>query len=82
MLLTDRERALEEQDWNRYRCRTQELAQIGHVDMPATAPVEHAVASAAPEMVVPAKRRGRPPRPRCEHGTIADRCVECNEELV
>jgi hypothetical protein len=32
------------------------------------------------EQVVPEKpRRGRRPKPRCEHGMIADRCLECEE---
>ena len=35
------------------------------------------------EMAVPEKpRRGRRPMPRCEHGMIAERCPDCNEELV
>lgn len=35
------------------------------------------------ETVTPAApRRGRKPKPRCEHNMIADRCVECNPDLA
>jgi hypothetical protein len=33
------------------------------------------------EMAVPEKpRRGRPPRPRCEHDLLLERCEDCREE--
>lgn len=35
------------------------------------------------EQAVPGKpRRGRRPKPRCEHGLIAERCEVCNEDEV
>jgi hypothetical protein len=35
------------------------------------------------ERAVPeSPKRGRKPKPRCEHGQIAERCVECNPELA
>lgn len=35
------------------------------------------------ETVVPERpKRGRKPKPRCEHGQIAERCIECNDELA
>lgn len=34
------------------------------------------------EETAPAKSPGRPKLPRCEHENIADRCPECNPELV
>lgn len=35
----------------------------------------------APERAVPEapKKRGRPPRPRCEHNQIVGRCAACEE---
>lgn len=35
------------------------------------------------EMTVPEKpRRGRRPKPRCEHDMIADRCPECSDDAA
>lgn len=56
-----------------------DLARHGHRDEPleTTLPVE------VMERAVPEKpRRGRPPRPRCEHNQIIGRCVACEEEGV
>ena len=30
----------------------------------------------------PRNKGGRPKLPRCEHGNVADRCPDCNEELL
>lgn len=48
-----------------------------------SAPVMETATVDAPERAVPdaPKRRGRPPRPRCEHGKIVGReCLDCEEE--
>jgi hypothetical protein len=35
-----------------------------------------------PERAVPEKKRGRPPKPRCEHGKIVGRCLDCEDDAV
>lgn len=35
-----------------------------------------------PEAAVPKKARGRPPRPRCEHDMLVERCPDCSEETI
>lgn len=62
-----------------------ELTRMGYVDTAATnVAVETTQAAPLPEQAVPEKPkgRGRPPRPRCEHGMIVDRCDECKKEGV
>jgi len=56
-----------------------ELRRLGAGPEPAR--METTVAE-MPERAVPAPpRRGRPPRPRCEHGEIADKCLACSPDL-
>lgn len=74
--LSMRERARALGDRNLERACNADLARYGYRDEPETTTAE-----ALPERAVPERpKRGRPPRPRCEHGRIADRCIECEEE--
>ena len=76
MFLAARDDARRRGDWGVYRAMSVELDQLGYTERETTAVV-------APERATPpsaGKRRGRPPRPRCEHGQIVGRCVACDEE--
>lgn len=54
-----------------------DLARHGYRDE-----LETTEAETLPEQVVPDKpKRGRPPRPRCEHDMIVDRCPDCRDDL-
>lgn len=52
------------------------------VELAACGVFETAMDEPALEYAVPPKPRGRRPKPRCEHNMIADRCPDCNEEMV
>lgn len=41
--------------------------------------LETAVVPMPDAAVPPVKRAGRPPKPRCEHGQIVGRCLDCDE---
>ena len=73
MFTETRERAVRAGDGGMVRTMNVELARLGALETTQAAAMEHAV----PEK----PRRGRRPKPRCEHGAIADRCAECNELL-
>lgn len=72
------------------RCMAVELQRMG--DRPlevADPPPAEKVVPALRETTDPApleravpSRGGRPKMPRCEHGQIAARCVECNDDLA
>ena len=80
MLRADRDRAASEQDWSRWRCRTVELARMGYVDPPPLETTQAAVMeTTAGEKP---KRRGRPPKPKCEHGKNPETCLDCDDGLV
>lgn len=76
MFLAARDDAKRRGDWGVYRAMSVELDQLGYADRETTTAVAPERATPRP----PAKRRGRPPRPRCEHGQIVGRCLECEEE--
>jgi len=46
-------------------------------------PMETTVTEESMEHAVPPapKKRGRPPKPRCEHGKLVGRCLDCEEEI-
>ena len=90
MFLRERDRARARGDWGVDRSITADLRRWG---IPDDATLTHPTGkpkkasertSVAVEDVFPEKRKpaGRPKQPRCEHGSIADRCPECNEELL
>lgn len=72
-----REYARRSGDINLERACNADLARYGHQDAPETT---QAVIVGQEQAVPPAPRRGRRPLPRCEHGQIADRCIECQED--
>lgn len=69
-----RENARRMGDTKLQRAMDQEMARIGYCAPETTqAPVM--------EMAIPEKpRRGRPPRPRCEHDMLLERCPDCKDE--
>lgn len=74
-----RERARALGDVGLERACNADLVRHGYRDQP----LETTAVAEMPEHAVPEKpRRGRPPRPRCEHDMIADRCPECNDDNV
>ena len=80
MFLFERDRAYSRGDVGVIRSMNVELRRLGVADTATLAnPTgKHAKATA----VMDPKPMGRPKLPRCEHGNIADRCPECNEELL
>jgi hypothetical protein len=54
-----------------------DLARYGYRDAPETTTLQDLPERAVPEAP---RKRGRPPRPRCEHNQIAERCAECAEQ--
>lgn len=74
-----RARARASGDVNLERACNADLARYGYRDAPP-----ETTAATEPETMeraVPAKpKRGRPPRPRCEHGQIVGRCTACEED--
>ena len=78
MFLRERERARARGDRGVERCMTVELDRMGYSE---PRPVETATPDReAVETAVPAKKNGRPKLPRCEHGNIVGRCLDCDEE--
>ncbi|HTG20904.1 MAG TPA: hypothetical protein VK681_12740 [Reyranella sp.] len=51
-----------------------ELDRMGYRETVIPEPMETTMA--------PNPKKGRPPKPRCEHNMIADRCPDCNDELA
>ena len=77
--LAVRERARALGDLNLVRACNADLARYGYREEP----LETAVVIPLPERVVPGKaRRGRPKLPRCEHGRIVGRCLDCEPDLA
>lgn len=77
-----RARALAQGDHSQVRALDADLERSGAIPEPGRSFGVESTAVELPERAVPEKpRRGRPPRPRCEHGRIADRCVECQEDV-
>lgn len=81
-LLQARAKAERADDLGQARAITADLARLGYVEdgVPGRA-METAVFD-PPGMehaVPPPKRGGRPKLPRCEHGKVVGRCVECEE---
>ena len=78
MFLQTRARARVLGDMNLERCMNVELQRLGYRDQP----IETAVPDRDEfERAVPQKG-GRPKLPRCEHGKIVGRCVDCDEDEV
>jgi len=61
---------------------TAELERLGHKETPAASGAFETAVPEELERAVPEKKRGRPPRPRCEHDRIVGRCVECDDDLA
>jgi hypothetical protein len=79
MFLHERERARARGDRGVERCMNVELRRMGYRE-PA---LETVVPEPLVEQAIPdPPKKGRRPKPRCEHEQIADRCVECNPELA
>lgn len=72
--LAIRAAARERGDWNLARAMDVELERLGYREAGAL----EATAVRMPERAVTEKRRGRPPRPRCEHDMLVGRCPECD----
>jgi len=90
LLLATRADALRRGDRSVYREMDFQLQRLGvfvgpepypfpPLDPAALAQVETATVE-MPERAVPPKKRGRPPKPRCEHGKIPERCLDCQAE--
>ena len=83
--LQRREYARRSRDTALERACNADLARFGYDDQSALGHVrqQETTVATVPEQeqaVPPAPKRGRRPLPRCEHGQIADRCIECNQE--
>ncbi len=76
MFLKAREEARLNADFSVMTAMNAELARLGYREPQAGLETTQAV---MPERAIPPKPRGRPPRPRCEHGQIVDHCNECKE---
>jgi hypothetical protein len=74
-LLSMREKAERCGDSGTYRAITADLRRHGFVDEPV------ALETAVPEPLETAvPKKGRPKLPRCEHGRIVGRCIECEDD--
>jgi hypothetical protein len=88
MFLRERDRARLRGDLGVQRSLTADLRRLGVPDDATLADPSGkqrrngAEPKAEEETPRPAKRGGRPAKARCEHGVIAERCAECNEELL
>jgi len=88
--LRERDRARARGDWGVWRSLTADLRRWGVPDdatlsHPTGQPRKAERSSVSVEEVFPDEKRkpGRPPRvPKCEHGVVADRCDECNPEIL
>lgn len=96
LFVAERKRALARGDMGVYRSISADLARYGYSEedgsvafepvgatfavesLTARADEQGGVATASPETKT--NKGGRPKLPRCEHGNVADRCVECQED--
>jgi hypothetical protein len=76
MFLQERENARGHGDRGVERCMDVELDRMGHRDHPVETTEQEQLERAVPAQP---KRRGRPPKPRCEHDMLVERCPECSE---
>lgn len=86
LFLETREDAFHRQDWSVVMAMNAELQRVGYKDpesvldrhemAPETMQATEVLERAVPER----PKRGRPPRPRCEHGMLVERCPTCNED--
>lgn len=68
-----RENARRMGDSGLQKAMDQEMRRMGYTPETTQAPVM--------EMAIPEKpRRGRPPKARCEHDMLIERCPDCSEE--
>jgi len=74
MFLQERAKARSRGDRSVERCMNVELDRMGYRETVIPEPMETTMA--------PNPKKGRPPKPRCEHNMIADRCPDCNDELA
>jgi hypothetical protein len=88
MFINERDRARARGDRGVERSLTADLLRLGVpseatlLSKPKTAQAAVAQAAASEQAEAPKKRAGRPPKPRCEHGNIADRCEDCTQAEI
>lgn len=81
-LCSMREKAARQGDLGTYRAITADLRRQGYADHPRT-PADEGFETAVPEgmeTAVPKNKGGRPRKPRCEHGRIVGRCLDCESD--
>lgn len=77
MFLRERAKARARGDRGVERCMNVELNRMGYQEPP---PVETTTAPPMETTMVPGPKKGRPPKPRCEHDMILSRCPDCSED--
>lgn len=82
MFLRERDRASARNDHSVVRSLTADLRRLGVRDDATLAHPAGKPPRVETREELPAKGNGRPKLPRCEHENVADRCPECNPELV
>ncbi len=76
MFMSARAEAIARGDRRLARTMDVEIARLGY-----RAPERETMQAVTMEQAVPEKpRRGRPPKPRCEHDMLLDRCPDCKLE--
>jgi len=82
-LLSMREKAVAQGDLGTYRAITADLRRHGYADDDPRTRADEGFETAVPdemERAVPKPKGGRPKLPRCEHGRIVGRCMECESD--
>jgi hypothetical protein len=82
MFLQARDRAYVRQDMGIIRSMNFELRRLGVSDTATLQDPSGKHPASNGEGKPEPKRAGRPPKPRCEHGAIADRCTECEQAEI
>ena len=80
MFLRDRDRARLRGDSGIDRAITADLRRLGVSDTATLADPSGKHSNGQPQDNK--RKSGRPPKPRCEHGQIADRCAQCEEAEI
>jgi hypothetical protein len=81
MFLQARDRAYARRDAGIVRAMNNELRRLGIRD-DATLAHPNGPPKPQPEGAVAVAEKPRQARQKCEHGNVADRCTECNPELL
>jgi hypothetical protein len=77
MFLQERADARARQDAGVERCMNVELARMGYQE-----PLETTAQQPMQTTLQEKPRRGRPPKPRCEHDMLVGRCPDCSEDAI